>query len=139
MKRRITAFLIAFCMIALTACGQAKEAKPYMGGHFMGDTKQTVDARGNAEEVMGLSVAHWIYLYTQDEILKGVVYEVSEEKSLEDVVAVFGELLGEGKKGVRGNEQEYTEYSWVDGDLTVYAIHLNTGGNVVIQVSSNIQ
>ena len=48
-------------------------------------------------------------------------------------------MLGEGKQGVRGNEQEYTEYSWVDGDLTVYAIHLNTGGNVVIQISSDIQ
>lgn len=139
MKRKITVLWIALCMLMLVACGQEKEAKPYMGGHFCGDTKQTVDARGNVETILDMPVAHWIYLYTQDEILKGVIYEVSEEKSLEDVVKVFSDLLGEGTKGVRGNAQEYTEYKWVDGDLTVYAIQLNTGGNVVIQVSSDIE
>ena len=139
MKKRVIALCIVISVFCLVACGQEKTAKPYMGGHFMGDKKQTVESRGNAEEVLGIPVYHWIYLYTTEEVLKGVVYEAGEEYSLEEVVEVFEGTYGEGTKGFRGENQEYTEYSWVDEDSIIYVMKKNDEGNVIIQISGLAQ
>lgn len=146
--RKIT--LIGLVMILLLAAGcntaggsASAQKKPYMAGHSWGETQDVVQGRGKITELMGLKVKEHVYLFnSSDGGLKSAVYEMSEEVTLDGAVEKFTGEFGEPVKGTRGEENQYIEYSWVDGDSTIFVMKKEGGeeeGNVLIQIQRNSQ
>lgn len=135
MKKFTLVSMIMLLFLMLLGCGTQKNAnKPYMGNHNWGDKKETVESVGNAEEILGMKVFNWIYLYTTDEILKGEIYQVSDPATVEEVVKVFEGVYGEAKAGYRGDEQNYLEYSWVDDIAKIYVLKKVDEEGIFVQI-----